>query len=101
MQIQVKCKCRASAKTSEGDHLEDVKTSCFIIFFKTKLLSLFFFSLSFSFFISKQFRVGFFSYLNWNCESKGEGLKKGKKYPQKGKKKKKSVGLVRGGVVSG
>lgn len=32
MQIQVKCKCRASAKMSEGNHLEDVETSCFNTF---------------------------------------------------------------------
>lgn len=36
VQIQDKCKCRASAKTREGDHLEDVETSCFNIFFGTK-----------------------------------------------------------------
>jgi len=73
VQIQVKCKCRVSAKASEGDHLEDVETSSFNIFFKTKHF--------FGFFISKQFFL-----FEQCCEPKGEGLKRYLKDPKKGRK---------------
>lgn len=49
VQIQVKCKCRASAKTSEGDHLEDVETSCFNIFSKQNIFLASLFQNSFSY----------------------------------------------------
>lgn len=64
VQIQDKCKCRASAKTREGDRLEDVETSCFNIFFRTKFAFLIFF-------ISKQLFL-----FEQCCKPKEERLKR-------------------------
>lgn len=49
VQIQDKCKCRASAKTRQGDHLENVETSYFDVFSEQSVLFFFFI-----FFILKQ-----------------------------------------------